>query len=144
MKMKIKDVTAPYPRMARATFSLFLNISISYTYRSVEMVFADVVMFPHMSFLSEVSRVIGVNNAVEKKKRLTKVIRRQADSPVSIRFKNFNFGFSRISHRRKINPREFRKPMIRNRHRKWSGSSISKLWLKLSEAASPFSHNSSK
>ena len=103
-------------------------------------------MFPHLSFLSKVSQVMGIHNAVEKKKRLTQVIRRQAESPESMIFKKFSFGLSTISHRRKINPSEFRDPMIRNRDWKWSGSSMSELWLKLSKSkpASPFSHNSSK
>ena len=88
---------------------------------------------------------VGVQKAVEKKKRLPNVMRRQADSPDSMIFRNFNFRLARISQRRIINPMEFRKPIIRNRHWKCSGSSMIGLWLKLSKStpASPFVHNSS-
>ena len=73
MKMKMKDVTAPYPSMAKATVLLFTNISMSYSYSPVKM-----------SPLP-LSTVMGFHNAVENKKRLNKVNRRQANSPASMR-----------------------------------------------------------
>ena len=103
--MKMKDVTAPYPSMAKATVLLFTNIFISISYSPVE------ISLP-LSF----SKVMGLNNAVEKKKRLAKVIRRQANSPASMILKNPKDGFVRISHRRTINPSDIINPMIRNRH----------------------------
>ena len=96
------------------------------------------------SLLSSVSRVIGIKNTVEKKKRLTKVIKRQADSPESISFKNSKWGLARISQRRTINPNEWKHPMIRNKHWKWAGSKIVGLCSKLSTSASPLNHKYSK
>ena len=107
--------------MAKATVLLFSNISILISYCPVRIVLAgfatisDLIMESEY-VLSKVSKVIGVHNTVEKKKRLPRVIRRQAESPDSMRLKNLKDGLDRISHRRTISPSEYRKPMIRNRH----------------------------
>ena len=128
--MKIKDVTAPYPRMAMATALFLTNIPISYSKFPVRIVLDGIAKFPHLSNLSKVSKVIGVNNTKEKKTRLTIVIRRQASSPDIMSLKNPNVGLVRMSHKRTIKPAEYIKPMMRNKHWKWSGSIIIGLWLR--------------
>ena len=122
----MKDVTAPYPSMPNATLLLFANVSISYSYCPVDIIFSQVAIhMSHLSFLNSSWRLwVGIQNAVEKKNRLPNVIRRQTNGPDSMIFKNFSLGFVIISHRRTINPRELRNPIIRNRHWKCSGSSM--------------------
>ena len=59
MKMKIKDVTAPYPIMAKATVLLFINIFLSISYSPVK-----ISTFPK---LVSISVDMGLNKAAEKK-----------------------------------------------------------------------------
>ena len=131
--MKMKDVTAPYPSMAKANVLLFSNTSISISYSPVAI---------SRLRLSD-SRVMGLNNAVEKKKRLAKVIRRQADNPASMRPKSPNDGLVRISHRRTINPSDIINPIMRNRHWKCSGCMTEGLSMNESGFTSPLQYNSS-
>ena len=72
-----------------------------------------------------------------------KVIRRQADSPASMRLYNLKDGLDRISHNRIGNPSDIIEPMIRNRHWKCSGRIIDGLWMKESGSTSPFQYSSS-
>ena len=106
MKMKMKDVTAPYPMMAKATVLLLTNMSISNSYSPVRIVLAGIAISPHLSNFSKVSNVISVHSTVEKKKRLPIVIERQASSPEIMSLKNPNFLLDKISQRRTIKPAE--------------------------------------
>ena len=59
MKMKMKDVTDPYPIMAKATVLLFTNIFLSISYSPVK-----ISTFPK---LVSISVDMGLNKAAEKK-----------------------------------------------------------------------------
>ena len=59
MKMKMKDVTDPYPIMAKATVLLFINIFLSISYSPVK-----ISTFPK---LVSISVDMGLNKAAEKK-----------------------------------------------------------------------------